>query len=339
MKKTIESSVKLALLGSSLVFGSMAHAAAAWVDGDSVVEPGKTIQAISANDNKMGYTGNPALVHRAWGMHGSWLAFELKEAADVQISLSSKNTNAPGFTVYATDGPFTWSQGAEGNKDGIEGARHAFNQVAQAGDPGLVWATDDSVSDSIAGNTAENGILQTLGYVNGSSKSFVNYWGYQVVSGAHDLSINNAYESGVFGSVDHDAGPNGDMNYANLNLVNLQPGDYTIFLSGTNPDGVNTPIDVKVSAVALSTADCLMNNEEQQNPETYPHAGLVSQTLAMDGKGYYYREYTNGNLLGVSSEPSAEDSNVIVNHLYSVQDGVMNDLGDIAGLKDGTNCQ
>ncbi len=332
MKKTIESSVKLALFGSALIYSGMSFSAS-WLNDDNNLVPGKTIQAINSNANARGYTGNAALTHRAWGMHGSWLSFEVKEASDVQISASSANTNAPGFTVYATDGPFTTAQGAEGNKDGIEGARHAFNQVAQVGDPGLVWATDSSVLDSIEGNTAENGILQTLGYVNGSNKNFVNYWGYQVAAGAHDLSIDNTYENGVFGSVSLDTGANGGMNYANLNLVNLQPGYYTIFISGTNLNGddtPSTPIDLKVSAIGLSTSDCLMNVQEEQNPELYPRVGLVSQTLATEDNSYYFRQYETGNYLGVAAD----------HHLYTIQGGeAPSDLGDTAQLKDGTNCQ
>ena len=327
MKITIGTTVKTTLVTSALALSTGSYAAS-WVNDDGTLEPGKTIQAINANSNKNSYTGNPALVHRAWGMQGSWLSFEVTEAADVFVSLSSASTNAPGFTVYRTDGVFTGQSNGTSNKDGIEGAIHAFNQVAQAGDPGLVWATDDSVADSIEGNTTENGIVETLGYVNGSGKDYVNYWGYQVAAGAHDLSIDNQYESGVFGSVDRDSGPNGDTNYANLTLVNLQPGHYTIFLGGTNTDGVDTPIDVKVSALPLSTADCLMNYQELNNPEQYPHAGLVSMTL----NEYYYRHYEEtGAYLGVSSTD---------NHLYSLsaQEGALVDLGDTVELKQEAGC-
>lgn len=329
VKITAKSAFNIALMASSLAFSTSLYAAS-WLNGDNELEPGTTIQAINANSNKNSYTSNPALVNRAWGMQGSWLSFEVKAASDVLISLSSKDTNAPGFTVYRTDGPFSLDN-ATGTaaKDEIEGAKHAFNQVAQAGDPGLVWATDNDVTDSIAGNTSENGILETLGYVNGSSRSFVNYWGYKVDSGAHDLSIDNRYENGVYGSIAYSAGPEGDTNYANLTLVNSQPGFYTIFLGGTDSNGEDTPIDVKVTAIPLSAADCLLNYQEQQNPADYPHnSGLNSKTIDQ----YYYRHYAEtNNYLGVSSD----------NHLYSMNGATseFTDLGDTSALMAEAGCE
>lgn len=244
-------------------------------------------------------------------MQGTWLSFEVKEPSDVLISLSSASGNAPGFTVYRTDGPFTGEGTGVSNKNGTEGAIHAFNQVAQAGEPGIVWATDDDVSDSLEGNTTEQGIVETLGYVNGSGKDYENFYGYQVAAGAHDLSISNEYENGVFGSVSHSSGADGNTNYANLTLLNLQAGYYTIFLGGTDTDGIDTPIDVKVSGIPLSPADCLLNWEEKDKPTLYPRnsgaepKGLVSQTKLQ----YYVRYYAETNTyLGVSSD----------NHVYSL---------------------
>lgn len=326
MNMNRKTAIKLAML--SFAWGATVPAQAAnWFNGNNTLQPGTTIHAIAANSNKNSYTGNAALTHMAWGMQGTWLSFELKAAADVQVTMSSEATNAPGFTIYRTDGVFT-GKGAAGEKNGVAGAVHAFNQVAQAGDPGIVWATDNSVIGSLEGNTTENGIVQTLGYVNGSNRNYVNFYGYEVGSGAHDLSIDNEYENGVFGSINHYAGPNGDTNYANLNLVNLQPGFYTLFLGGTNTDGQDTPIDVKVSATPLSTADCLLNWKENEDPARYPHAGLISKTTG----AYYYRYYAeNDNYLGISTTD---------NHLWTMgPDKNLIDLGETAGLMSQAGCQ
>lgn len=326
MKMAIKYSVNTALVATALTFTASANAAA-WVNDDNVLEPGTTIQAIAANSNKNSYTGNAALTNLAWGMQGTWLSFEVTAPSDVLVSLSSGAKNAPGFTVYRTDGPFTGNGTGESEKKGLNGAIHAFNQVAQAGGPGIVWATDDSVTDSLPGNTTEHGIVETLGYVNGSGINYVNFYGYQVAGGAHDLSMTNKYENGVFGGIELFAGVDGYTNYANLNLVNLQAGYYTIFLGGTYTAGTDTPIDVKVSAIPLSAADCLLNWEEESNPELYPRdsetgpVGLVSQTKLH----YYVRYYADTNTyLGVSNN----------NHLYSFTPGDVApvDLGAVADL-------
>jgi len=331
MKITFDLSAKLGLIASSLVLSSASYAAGTWLNGDSMLEPGTTIQTINANASKNGYTSNPALTNRAWGMQGAWLNFEVMQASDVLVSLSSAATNAPGFTVYRADNNFVADPKASGkaDKDGTEGAIHAFNQVGQPGKPGLIWATDNDVVDSLEGNTLENGLVETLGYVNGSMTDYENYWKDEVKSGAHDVSIDNKYENGVYGSIQHHAGPDGNTNYSNLTLVNLQPGFYTVFLGGTNSDGEDTPIDVKVTAIPLSIADCLLNYKEQQEPSDYPEAGLVSQTFVQ----YYYRYYAEtGHYLGISSED---------NHMYSLHqdDGEMSDLGETAAMATAAGCK
>jgi len=335
VKKIFDLSVKASLITSSLLLSSTAYGAS-WVNDDNVLEAGTTIQAISANSKKNSYTSNPALANRAWGMTGGWLNFETTEATDVFISTSSAMSNAPGFTIYRTDGVFIASPGTQGqnDKDCTEGAIHAFNQVGQPGKPGLIWATDNDVVDSLEGNTVENGIVQTLGYVNGSSTDFVNYWEDQVLSGAHDVSIDDKYESGVYGSVQHHTGPN-HTSYSNLTLVNLQPGFYTIFVGGTNTEGEDTPIDVKVSSLAISMADCVLNYQEQQEPTNYPAAGLTSNTtLATEtAPSYYYRYYAEtGSYLGISAADS---------YLYSLNQGDTepNQIGETAALAAAADCK
>ena len=178
-------------------------------------------------------------------MHGAWLSFEVPSATNVLVSLTSATTNAPGFTVYRTDGSFTGNGTGTADK-ATNGQIHSFNQVAQAGTAGIIWATDDSVSPSLPGNTTANGIVETLGYVNGSNVDYINGYDQKIDAGAHDLSIDDLYENGVFGNI----AMAGGVNKANLTFINLAAGFYTIFLGNTNTGGTDTPIDVKVSAIA-----------------------------------------------------------------------------------------
>lgn len=291
--------------GLSLAFTTASFAAGwegKWVSGVNTLKPGTTIQSIAANANKNSYTSNPALNNNAWGMQGTWLSFNVPTTTTVVVSATSATTNAPGFTVYRTAAPFTGVVTGTTPATFTNGAIHGFNQIAQAGMAGIVWATDVTVTSSFPGNTTTNGIVETLGYVNASGIDYTNAYGDRVMPGADDLSIDNLYESGIFGGVDTSMG----LVYANLTLNNLVPGNYTIFVGGTSTSGTNTPIDVKVSSVPLSSADCLLNWQEKTNPTLYSPAGALSQTSST----YYYRYYSDTkSYLGISSTD---------NRLYSI---------------------
>lgn len=323
MKNAIQPFVKITLIAVGLTVTMTASAAGnKWLNSDSTLEPGTTIQAIAANSNKNSYTSNPALTNNAWGMQGTWLSFNVTSRSTVVVTLTSATTNAPGFTVYRTDGSFTGN--GTGTTTGNNGAIHSFNQVGQAGTAGIVWATDDSVTNSLEGNTTANGIVETLGYVNGSGIEYINKFGGTVSAGAHDVSIDNLYENGVFGST----ATEGNLNYANLTLVDLKPGYYTIFLGGTNTNATaGTPIDVKVSAMPVSPADCLFNAKEQQYPDLLPATGSPSESATT----YYYRSYPQTNsYIGISSAD---------NHLYYMgANGQMQDQGDAAALMTQAGC-
>ena len=306
---------KVAFTAAALTFATTSFAAngweGTWLDNKSTLFPGVTIQSIAANANKNSYTGNPALTSNAWGMQGTWLSFNVTSTTNVVVSLKSPVTNAPGFTVYRTNGAFTGN--GTGTTTAPNGAIHSFNQVAQAGTAGIVWATDASVSPSLPGNTTANGIVETLGYVNGSNVEYVNSYGQKVSAGAHDVSIDDRFENGVFGNITEVGG----FNYSNLTLINLVPGYYTIFLGGTNTGGAGAPIDVKVSATTSTPMDCLFNWSEIDYPTLFIPAGAVSQAVAP----LYYRSYpTTGTYLGISSKD---------NHVWFMgTDNIMQDLGN-----------
>lgn len=336
MKNAIQPIFKTTLIAAGLTVAMGASAAgmsmsdmtastsSKWFNGDSTVEPGTTIQAIAANSNKNSYTSNPALKNNAWGMQGAWLSFNVPTRSTVLVTLTSPTTNAPGFTVYRTDGSFTGN--GTGKPADTKDAIHSFNQVGQAGTAGVVWATDDSVTGSLAGNTTANGIVETLGYVNGSGIEYINGFGGVIKAGANDTSIDNLYENGVFGNI----ATEGSTNYANLTLVNLAPGYYTVFLGGTNTNDTagSTPIDVKVSALGTPASDCLLNAQENAHPDLLPATGAPSQSVTT----YYYRGYSRTNsYLGISSAD---------NHLYYVgTNGKMQDQGAVAGLMMAAGCK
>ena len=300
---------RIAVTAAAFLF-STASFAEGWLNGNNILSPGVTIQANAANANKNSYTGNPSLTNNAWGMQGTWLSFQVTSQTNALITLTSARTNAPGFTLYRTNGEFTGN--GTGTTTGTNGAIHSFNQVAQAGTAGIVWATDKSVTTSLPGNTTANGIVETLGYVNGSNVDYINAYGQKVGSGAHDLSIDNRFENGVYGSISEAGG----VNFANLNLLNLSPGYYTIFLGGTNTGGAGTPIDVKVSAFTVVSMECLFNTVEKFYPQSFSPAGAATQI----GNGFYYRYYSQTNsYLGISSAD---------NHLYTMlSNGVLRDMG------------
>jgi hypothetical protein len=317
MKTIIPPIFKVTLTAAAITFTMAAPATMAaaptaeWVNGDNILNAGDTIQSTAATTNKNSYTNNPALKNNAWGMNGAWLSFEVPSATNVLVSLTSKTTNAPGFTIYRTDGSFIGN--GTGTADTVtNGAIHNFNQVAQAGTAGIIFATDDSVSPSLPGNTTANGIVETLGYVNGSNVDYVNGYGLKIDAGAHDLSIDDLYENGVFGNIAEVGG----LNHANLTLVNLAAGFYTIFLGNTNTGGTDTPIDVKVSAPPVLPMDCLYRWAEINYSDLFSPAGATSQTL----ESYYYRYYQKTNsYLGISS---------IDNHVYyQGPHGVIQDMG------------
>jgi len=309
MHKTIPPVFKATLTAAAITF-TMAAPAAEWVNGDSILEPGTTIQSLANIIKNNSYTGNPSLKNNAWGMHGAWLSFEVPSATNVLVSLTSATSNAPGFTVYRTDGSFTGNGTGTADK-ATNGQIHSFNQVAQAGTAGIIWATDDSVSPSLPGNTTANGIVETLGYVNGLNVDYINGYGQKIDAGAHDLSIDDLYENGVFGNI----AMAGGVNKANLTFINLAAGFYTIFLGNTT-GGTDTPIDVNVSAIAPLPMDCLYNWAEQNYSGSFSPAGTASQT----SKSYYYRYYSKTNsYLGISSTD---------NHMYlQGSDGNLRDMG------------
>lgn len=236
---TLPASVAL-VLGAALA----QPAAADWVGSDNTLDANSTISNPSLNSSSVGYTGNAALTFDAWGHQGAFANFFLpSRLSTVTVDARSSVGNYPGFTLYRTN--VAWAGETVGPDATVlpeYGAIHDFNQVGQAGDDGIVWAT------------GADGIVQTLGYVSGAPENYVNAFGGHVDSGAHDLSIDDVYEQGVSGTVGITGNPlfATSRRFASLTLTNLASGWYTVFLGGSYAGGVSAGITLSVTGGALA---------------------------------------------------------------------------------------
>lgn len=239
MNLTVQTVLKTTLTAAALTFAMAESASAAWVGADNTLEAGTTITNTSANGNKQGWTGNVGLNYDAWGMQGSWLTFQLTSTATTTVTASAAAaTMAPAFTLYKTDVNWTGYTATGQATGGANGAIHKFSQVAQAGQNGLIWATQMTAGGP--------GVVETLGYANSGNSYGSNSFGQAVNAGVNDVSIDNLYEAGITGSV--------GAGFASLTLSNLAAGWYTIFVSGANASLTGSQIDVSVSAVPVPGA-------------------------------------------------------------------------------------
>ncbi len=234
MKKTMQSLVKLSL-ATAIISLSSSSAQAGGVNVNplgtgTLNNTITTITQFDANNNKNGYTSNPALDSAGWGHAGRWYSFHTHMNTKYRITASSDYDISPAFSIWKTDGVF---DGGENENTGekstaTKGTPHSFNQVGNAGDYGLWWATDDSVSVNWNGNPAgydrdldantadktvgnsSNGLLELIGYASDGPAQAANGWGLSVAS------------DGV------------DDNMATLDFTSMMHGDYVIFVSGAN---------------------------------------------------------------------------------------------------------
>ncbi len=209
-----------------------------------------TITQNSANSDVQSYTSNPDLNSAAWGHVGAWYTFHTHMNTNYRVTASAVGDITPAFSLWKTDGVF---DGGENTGTGEEstasrGIPHSFNQVGNAGDRGLWWATDDSIStnwggfawgydhdndsntaDKMVGNTS-NGLTQLIGYANDGATQSSNSWGAQVLS---------------------DGNPNG---IATLDFTSMMHGDYVIFIGGADGTDTGGSINLSVSQVPVPAA-------------------------------------------------------------------------------------
>jgi len=183
-----------------------------------------------ANSNVQGYASDSALDSAGWGHAGAWYTFHTHMGANYRVTASAVGEISPAISLWKTDGAFDGgeNQGTGEISTKSKGTPHSFNQVGNAGDRGLWWATDDSIStnwgglafgydhdnsettaDKTVGNTA-NGFTQLMGYASDGLTQAANGWG---------------------NSVDSDGNADG---IATLDFTSMMHGDYVIFVSGAN---------------------------------------------------------------------------------------------------------
>lgn len=208
----------------------------------SISAPGGFLLATGGSASPNAYTDNPFLKYSAWAHTGVWWNFELTFAADVKVKVVADTVAdfAPGFTVWASGaGQFDGGTAnpTEESDVGIN-APHSFNATGDIGDRGTLWMS------GTLGNMQE-----TLGNAIAGPHSYDSSetgWDEVMSAGANDLSLTNAFESGVAGTV--------GQGMAELLFSKLQPGWYTIYVGGTDGSLGGSPFTLSVSAVPVPAA-------------------------------------------------------------------------------------
>ncbi len=199
--------------------------------------PGETISATGFGLSDT-YSDNPFINNSAWGLQGNWYTFRNHNVSDIAVSVLGDAGFAPGLTVWATgesafNGGTTFF-GSEISSAGF-GTPHSFNAAGVIGDAGTLW-----MADGQGGN-----VIETLGYAVSGPSHFNSVsptgWGEDIVTGVHDVSITDIYETGVTGSI----GPN----TASLAFNDLAAGWYTVYVGGTDHSLSGGQYDLVVSAV------------------------------------------------------------------------------------------
>lgn len=195
---------------------------------------GETI-SVTKSISKSNWSGNPTLNYSAWAHAGGtpWYSFHLTEAANLKITLTAANPSAAAAANF-NPALSLWTSGANefdtgtSNFDEIASngwnAPHSFNAVGQIGDNGTYWMSYDPNTDTVMGNQ-----LETLAYANtGASYTSGTGWDEQILSGVHDVSVTNTYESGIYGTAVLGS------NSLELNVISAQAGWFTLFIGGNN---------------------------------------------------------------------------------------------------------
>ena len=238
--KLTKVAVKASVVAVVTLFGANAHAADAvafqnWSTTNHL-NSGDSISASNAVGTANSMTTNAALNNSAWGHTGQWYTFMNHDAGNVSVTVNGAGDFVPGFSVWASGGS-EFDGGSEPGFGIISTAGftmpHSFNVSGPLGDNGTQWMTGGF------GNMQE-----TLGYaVSNPSVNFTSGtgWGETIISGVHDVSVTNTFESGVSGST--------SAHSATLDFNNLAAGWYTVYVGGTDGTATGTGYDLVVSAV------------------------------------------------------------------------------------------
>ncbi len=226
--------ISVATLVSTSVYAAGAVGFQTWTAGNDLFA-GSSISAANSG-SKSSYAGNSGLNFSAWAHTGDWFVFQNHSLADVTLTVSGDSGFVPGVTVWATGGTVfdggTTGFGGEISLAGF-GTPHSFNATGAMGDTGTLW-----MANGQGGN-----VLETLGYaVSGPSHDAgTTGWGESIVTGANDVSLTNAFENGVSGSV--------SAHTASLVFNDLAAGWYAVYIGGTDHTTAGGVYDLSVSAV------------------------------------------------------------------------------------------
>ncbi len=211
-----------------------------WSGADNILDSFGDITASNFGDpvSYPSYTGNPLLNNSADGRTGNWYTFEKQQGGgDVTVTVNGSPDFVPGFTVWATNGPFdggTPSNEIQLNFSAYSSTPHVMNATGQLGDLGTQWMQDGQGGNALAtlGYAVAN---EAINITDGSTS-----WGEDVVSGAHGYTT--TFNTGWAG--------NASGNSASLTFNNLAAGWYTVFIGGTDStSGFSGEFDLVVSAV------------------------------------------------------------------------------------------
>lgn len=238
---TTHALISVAILSAAALASSNVHAADAvgfkpWSSSGNILDAGHSSISTSESGLKSAYSDNPSLSYSSWAHTGDWWVFRNDAAADVTLTVSGDSGFSPGVTVWASgaakfDGGTT-DFGSEISNAGF-GTPHSFNSTGAMGDTGTLW-----MANGQGGN-----MIETLGYaVSGPSHDAATTgWGETILTGAHDVSLTNTFESGVTGST--------SAHLASLTFNHLAPGWYTVYVGGTNHATAGGAFDLTISAV------------------------------------------------------------------------------------------
>jgi hypothetical protein len=183
------------------------------------------------------YTDNFFLNYSAWGVNGSWFAFQNQNITDVTITVTGDAGFVPGVTVWATgaaefDGG-TLGFAGESSTAGFT-TPLSFNATGAMGDPGTLW-----MANGHGGNA-----IETLAYAVANpnvNHTFGTGWGETILSGVHDVSLTGTFEAGISG--------NADANAVTLQFNSLAAGWYALYIGGADTTTIGGNYDLIVSAV------------------------------------------------------------------------------------------
>jgi len=272
MNKTTQLSIKTAITGLALTFaasptsaGTVDNAMRLFDNKATTLEAGGILSATIQSSTSHSYTDNPRLNHSAWGHAGRWYNFEVDVDTNtgtgidttINVTANNKSDLSPAFTVYRTDGQ--WKGGtATKIETGITGnTPHNFNATGNIGDNGTIWMKQGGSitvydflldKDVTVTNTADSNAIATLAYANSGQEhdTDVTNWGEEIFNGVYTRDGELTYSDGITGNV--------GMGTAEMTLINLKKGWYTIYVGGADAAKLNSKFSVTVSSVPVPTA-------------------------------------------------------------------------------------